>query len=194
MYAVGQGVPQNYFKAKQYFLQAADKGHAKSLDGLGHMYSIGYGVSSIDEQKALYYYQQAADKGDINAMLTLGNFYQYGITVPIDIPKAQQYYLRIVQHYQESVHNGNVEAILEIAEIYYLYLENEQEAIKYYQQAANKGNVVAKTKLGYLYSNGFKEGIENDYLREYLQLACLDNLSTACEILAKMNQYTPKNN
>ncbi|MBR0185151.1 MAG: SEL1-like repeat protein [Synergistaceae bacterium] len=69
-YYYGRGVKMDNEKAAEYYLQAANAGHANAQYTLGHMYRFGYGVNK-DLQKARYWYQQAADQGNATARVQL---------------------------------------------------------------------------------------------------------------------------
>lgn len=62
-YYCGRGVTMDKKKAFEYFLRAAEGGHAGAQDYLGHMYRYGQGVGK-DLQKARYWLQKAADQGN----------------------------------------------------------------------------------------------------------------------------------
>ena len=48
MYANGQGVPQDYGKARQWYEKAAAQGLAAAQGNLGVMYANGHGVPQDD--------------------------------------------------------------------------------------------------------------------------------------------------
>ena len=63
MYHMGQGVPQDYTKAVQWYRRAAEKGNAASQANLGVMYAKGTGVSR-DLVQAYVWYDLAATQGE----------------------------------------------------------------------------------------------------------------------------------
>ncbi|WP_162984147.1 tetratricopeptide repeat protein, partial [Helicobacter felis] len=63
MYGDGQGVPQDYQKAIEYYQKAADMGHAVAFLALGVLYENGQGVAQ-DYDKARRYFQKAVEIGD----------------------------------------------------------------------------------------------------------------------------------
>ncbi len=63
MYHMGQGVPQDYMKAVQWYRRAAEKGNAASQANLGVMYAKGTGVSR-DLVQAYVWYDLAATRGE----------------------------------------------------------------------------------------------------------------------------------
>ena len=62
MYASGQGVEQDYAKAKEWYEKAANQGNAIAQNNLGLMYEYGNGVAQSDLEAAKWY-QKAADQG-----------------------------------------------------------------------------------------------------------------------------------
>ena len=69
LYQNGQGVPQDYVKAREWYEKAADKGSAFAMTNLGLLYQNGRGVPQ-DYGKARKWYEKAADKGNAYAMNT----------------------------------------------------------------------------------------------------------------------------
>jgi len=66
------GYPQDYTKALELYLRAAESGHASSYTCIGYLYEFGKGVE-IDKKKAKHYWELAAIGGDMNARHNLGN-------------------------------------------------------------------------------------------------------------------------
>ena len=63
MYYQGEGVKQNYSKAREWFEKAAKQGHARAQFNLGFMYANGSGVEQSDSL-AMRWYGRAAAQGD----------------------------------------------------------------------------------------------------------------------------------
>ena len=76
-YYYGWGVAMDNKKAYEYFLQAAEGGHADAQFYLGLMYRYGQGVDN-DLQKARYWLQKAADQGHQPSSKELYNMTRYG--------------------------------------------------------------------------------------------------------------------
>lgn len=66
LYQKGTGVPQNYYKAAELFLKAAEGGESDAAVNLGHCYEMGWGCERNIE-KATHYMKMAADKGNTAA-------------------------------------------------------------------------------------------------------------------------------
>ena len=60
LYAHGQGVAQDYGKAREWFQKAADAGNTTAMDNLGGLYEGGKGVAQ-DHAKALEWFQKSFD-------------------------------------------------------------------------------------------------------------------------------------
>jgi TPR repeat protein len=91
LYAKGQGVAQDYAKAFEWYVKAADKGDASAMSNLGLFYANGQGVAQ-DYAKAREWYEKAAAKGDASAMHNLGTLYQRGYGVAQDYGKARDWF------------------------------------------------------------------------------------------------------
>ena len=63
IYGSGQGVAQDYAKAREWFEKAAAKDDARAMRLLGVLYDNGYGVT-LDYAKAREWYEKAAANGD----------------------------------------------------------------------------------------------------------------------------------
>src|SRR5262249_9752057 len=70
LYANGQGVAQDYAKARRWYEKAADKGETTAMLNLGLLYDNGQGVAQ-DYAKAREWYEKAAAKGNANATINL---------------------------------------------------------------------------------------------------------------------------
>jgi TPR repeat protein len=90
-YHNGEGVAQDYAKAREWYEKAADKGNADAMTNLGWLYHNGEGVAQ-DLAKARELYEKAADKGNVDAMTNLGTLYQKGEGVAQDYAKAREWY------------------------------------------------------------------------------------------------------
>lgn len=64
-------------KAVEFFMKAAEGGHAKAQFYLGLCYEKGWGVSQ-DFQQARYWYQKAAEQGFAEARKNLDNLNKNG--------------------------------------------------------------------------------------------------------------------
>jgi TPR repeat protein len=88
MYLTGEGMPQDYKQAVNWFTKAAEQGFAMAQFNLGYMYKNGEGVSQ-DYTKALDWYTKAAEQGFAKAQYNLGLIYvEGGEGIPQDYNKG----------------------------------------------------------------------------------------------------------
>ncbi|KAG0195493.1 hypothetical protein BGX33_003186, partial [Mortierella sp. NVP41] len=103
IYRDGEGVPQDYAQAMEYFSMAADQGHvsAQAADqgyvlgqnSIGAMYYMGQGVPK-NHQKAIEWFLKAADQDDARAQYYLGIMRRIGEGIPQDYQKAMKWLLK----------------------------------------------------------------------------------------------------
>ena len=67
----------------EWYLKAADQGHASAQYNIGILYYIGQGVPQ-DYSQAMEWYLKAADQGNANAQYNIGSLYFNGHGVPQD--------------------------------------------------------------------------------------------------------------
>jgi uncharacterized protein len=91
LYSEGQGLPQNYHEAKDWFKKAADQGHANAQVNLGTLYSLGQGAPYSDHM-ALFWFQKAAEQRNALAFAKIGMMYERGRGVPQDLIEAHMWY------------------------------------------------------------------------------------------------------
>lgn len=91
MYEYGQGVPQDYAKAMEYYTKAANQGFAGAQNNLGLMYKNGQGVPE-DYFRAVEWFTKAANQGSAGGQTNLGIMYEDGKGVPQDNIKAKAYF------------------------------------------------------------------------------------------------------
>lgn len=87
MYAIGEGVPEDYAEAIRWFRLAIEQGNAVAQNGLAVMYSRGWGVPE-DYVEAARWYRLAAEQGYASAQSNLGLTYLYGAGLPQDYAEA----------------------------------------------------------------------------------------------------------
>ena len=102
LYHRGLGVEQDFLKAREYFKQAADKGHDLAQYSLATMYAFGHGGPQ-DYDTAVQLFQKAANRGTAQAQYNLGVFYENGYGVTRDLGEARRWYrLAAAQNLQEA--------------------------------------------------------------------------------------------
>jgi TPR repeat protein len=87
LYQRGQGVPQDYTEAGDWYRQAAAQGHASAQDQLGSLYYYGQGVPQ-DYVQAHVWYNLAAAQGQEEAVTARDQIAK--ILTPKQIAEAQQ--------------------------------------------------------------------------------------------------------
>ncbi len=91
---MGQGVPQDYVKARDLFRKVCDGGEPVGCSGLALLYWEGHGVEQSDA-KAAELYSLACNAGEyMYGCPFLGRFHQEGIGMPRDLAKARELYQR----------------------------------------------------------------------------------------------------
>ena len=71
MYDQGEGVPQDYKLAVEWYRIAAEQGEARAQSNLGYMYDQGKGVPQ-DYKLAVEWHRKAAEQGNAMGVVLLG--------------------------------------------------------------------------------------------------------------------------
>jgi len=134
---------EDYKSAFNYFLKAADQGHAGAQNALGVMYAKGMGVVQNDNQ-AVYWLRKAADQGDANAQCTLGIIYANGMGV-VQNDKQAVYWL------WKAADQGNADAQYSLGFMYEngrgVLTQDDEQSVYWYSKAAEQGHADAQYKL-----------------------------------------------
>lgn len=91
LYEDGNGVRQDYRKAKEWYKKAAEQGHAKAQYFLGGLYYFARGVQQ-DYHKAKEWYEKAAEQENAGAQFALGVLYENGHGVRQEYATAKEWY------------------------------------------------------------------------------------------------------
>ena len=156
----GNGVPQNYTEAFNYFLKAAENGDSNSQERLGYLYYMGYGVKK-NAAKAAEWWLKAAEQGDAVAQCCLGSRYHNGEGV-------EQNYAEAFKWFSMAAEQGDAMAQNNVGCCYENGCGVEQnyaEALKWYSMAAEQGLAAGQNNLGDLYCDGI--GVEQDYVEAF---------------------------
>ena len=124
LYVSGNGVPQDYAQARQWFEKAAVQGDGIAQSNLGVLYDNGWGVPQ-DYTKARQWYEKAAVQGDGIAQSNLGGLYTQGRGVPQDYTKARQWY-------EQAAAQGYVRAQIPLGMLYVVGLGVPQNDVRAY--------------------------------------------------------------
>ena len=91
MYAKGQGVKQDDFKAVKWYRKAAEQGYADAQANLGSAYSAGRGVRQ-DYIEAVKWFKKAAENGSADGQFKLGLVYLIGQSIQKDRTLAKEWF------------------------------------------------------------------------------------------------------
>jgi TPR repeat protein len=163
LYAHGQGAPQDWQKAKDWYLKAAGQGVAAAQYNLGVMYANGEGVPK-DPAEAEKWFTKAAQQGIGAAQATLGRMYSEGGAAFPNYAEAEKWY-------RKAAEQGDAAAAFELGVMYDIgqgVKQDVKEALKWYHTAADAGYAAAFTNIGVLYYNG--EGVKHDLVQSYAWL------------------------
>jgi TPR repeat protein len=155
IYHYGEGVEQDYAKAREWYGRAANKGRTRAMNGLGLLYLKGLGVPQ-DYNKAREWFEKAAAKGEVSGMFNLGLLYGY----TRDYAKAVEWYKRSIDIYDDAEAMRNLGLLYASPGVPQDY-QDYAKAREWLEKAANKGEAGAMNDLASLYANG--QGVEQDY-------------------------------
>lgn len=142
------GVARDYAEALRLYRLSAAQGFAMSMQALGRMYTMGYGVVEKDFEESVRWYYLGAVRGSSTCMSALGGKFLYGIGVSRDPVEALKW-LRL------AVDRGDVTAGYYMGQAHELGIGVEKdvtEAIRWYRRAAEGGSSIAKERLSKLES------------------------------------------
>jgi TPR repeat protein len=148
IYASGDGVPQDYVEAVNFFRKAADQGDADAQFNLGLMYANGNGVIR-DHSEAADWYRKAADQGDPDALNSLGTIYYDGEGVPQD-------YIEAANWFRKAADQGDPDAQFNLGLMHANgngITQDNVEASNWFRKAADQGHADALRELGLIYVN-----------------------------------------
>ncbi len=137
MYDEGQGVRQDYNKAKEWYEKAADLGSEWAMNNLGAMYHDGKGVRQ-DYSKARELYERSAAQGFARAQRNLGVMYEHGQSVRQDYSKAKEWYEKAATGLL-----GDEQAQCDLGVMYALGLgvkQNDKTAREWFGKACDNGS------------------------------------------------------
>ncbi|MFT5796423.1 MAG: TPR repeat protein [Candidatus Azotimanducaceae bacterium] len=145
LYQEGQGVPQDYVKARSLYEPAAKAGNGNALNNLGLLYVRGHGVGQ-DYTFASTLFAAASEMGIQSAMANLGVLYANGFGVPLDEQKAEELF--------KLAGRGVVPVAGEISRFVYdprlNTLVKTESNILAISKASTAGDPIAQFQLGWL--------------------------------------------
>lgn len=146
IYYVGKGVVQDYAKAIEFFLVAAEHDHEGAKYELAEMYKYGLGVS-INYEKAFKWYRSAAEQGHSEAQAELGSMYEYGMGTDSNDAESVKWYLAAAKQ-------GNSGANFHLGRHCQFKTHKYVDAIQYYRSAALGGHAEAAASLFWMFYFG----------------------------------------
>jgi hypothetical protein len=159
-YESGNGVFQDYNKARKAYSASANRGKLNALIKLGIYYQYGRGVEK-DYKKAIAYFEKAEEKGTeqfkLKVALLLAELYA-------DIADKEDSSDSVFYWKLRAAELFHIESQMYVADAYFGgngVEQNYEKAIEWYKKAAKNTNLTAMTKLGYIYTNGL--GVDIDY-------------------------------
>ncbi len=176
-YYWGREVRQNFSKAFNLYLQAAERGDTEAQYIVGGMYFKGIGTER-NLKEAFKWLYKAAEKGKSTpqSQKILGQEFLVGRVVPKN-------YSQSVQWYKMASENGDHDAQNELAFLYYVGRGVEQDfkkAFQWFEKAARGGLVIAQYNVGIMWytGNGVKQ---SNLIKAYswLNLAASNGYSQA---------------
>ncbi len=157
-YYNGQGVPQDYAKAMEWFRKAAAAGIGRAMNNIGMLYTNGQGVPQ-DYAKAMEWFRKGAAAGSGLAMNNIGVHYDNGQGAPQDYAKAMEWYRKAAAAgsgdamYNIGVHYDNGQGVP----------QDYAKAMEWFRKAAAAGSGLAMCNVGTLYASG--QGVPQDYAK-----------------------------
>ena len=123
---------QNYKKAFELFLKAAENGDSFAQNNLGYFWDEGIYVKK-NVQKALFWYKKAVKQGDGSAATNIALNY-----------KEQQKYSKALWWFHKAANLLDHDAYYEIAQLYehgYGVKKNTSNALKFYRKAVSAKHI-----------------------------------------------------
>lgn len=135
LYALGDGVTQDYQRAATLFKTAAEEGVTEAEYNIAVMYAEGLGTPR-DPNQAVFWYRKAAAQGSASAAFNLGVAYSNGVGVERSMEQAAQWFRRAAE-------GGVVNAQFNIGLLYERgdgVSPSQVEAYAWYAAAATRGD------------------------------------------------------
>ena len=157
VYRRGEGVPQNFVRAAEWYAAAADQGLSAAMNALAGLYAGGLGVPN-DPARAYDLVTTAAESGEAEYLHNLAAVTEAGIGTPADPARAADLYAK-------AAGQGWADSAVALALLYQDGRGVPQDiprAVELYTAPANAGHPRAQNNLGLILSRG-EGGVEQDY-------------------------------
>lgn len=147
LYALGEGVTQDYERAAGLFKSAAEQGVTEAEYNIAVMYAEGLGIKR-DPKRAVEWYRKAAAQGSASAAFNLGVAYSNGVGVKQSMSEAAQWF-------GKAAEAGVVNAQFNLGLLYERgegVAASPVEAYAWYSAAAARGDSGAEQRRDHLAS------------------------------------------
>lgn len=175
------GVTINTLKAKDWLVEAAERGHLESVYLLAEHYAEpGHDVYPF---KAIELFTAAAKRGHSKAQIHLANYYLEGYYIEKDYSEAMKWY-------RSASKQGVSEADYNLGVMYKLGKAVEQspeKAVSHFRMAAEAGHAAAQFNMGLAYYTGY--GVQKNLLEAeaWLKRALASGHTEAAMLLTNIN-------
>jgi TPR repeat protein len=184
MYAHGDGVPQDFKLAFDWYQKSASQGDAYAQNRLGELFQFGHGVK-LDLAAAASWYRKAAEQGSAEGQANIGWMYQVGQGVPRDDKTALLWFQKAAAQNSATAQNS--------LGVMYQYGQGVPidlaASVGWYRKSAEQGNTVAQNNLGVMYQYGYGVAIDLaaavDWYRKAAQLGDAPGQRNLGEMLQK---------
>lgn len=171
MYHVGDGVSQNFRKARELYSKSCDLGLASGCTHLGYMYENGH--AGYQPLKAAELYTKACNMGDMIACASVAKLYENGTGVAEDMQKA-------VDNYDKACDGGDGKSCAHLG-LLYEQDGNDVYAAIYYQKACDANEADVCSDLGIMYLNGKGVNVDEKKAYQLFQKACSLGDESGCK-------------
>ena len=176
---------KDYTNAMEWYLKAANQGHAQAQVMIGWYYKNGYAVEA-NTDKALDWYLKAAKQGYAQAQYLAGAVYN-----------DRKDYTNAAKWYQKAADQDHASAQINLGALYNNgqgVAQDFKKAVEWYQKSAYQGNVYAQNNLGWMYEKG--RGVPQDFVKaaEWYERAANKDFALAKKNLARIQEFLPKDN
>ncbi len=178
----GQGIPVNYARALQLYLQAAARGDAEAQFIVGGMLYKGQGTDP-NQREAFKWLRRAERQGKTSpeSLAILGAMFLQGTGVP-------QNYQEAMKRLTVAAEHGDVSAKKNLAFMYYNGFggnKNFAKALALYTEAGLQGDLAAQNNVGLMHVNGL--GTNVDRVQGYAWYSLAASQGNTSSIVARNN-------
>lgn len=179
MYHVGDGVKQNFSKAKELYTQACALGMGSGCSSLGYLYENGQ--IGRNYAKAAEVYEKGCVLGDADSCASLAILYENGNGVSEDLQQA-------VNYYDRACSAGLASSCAHLA-LLYEQAENYEYAAIYHQNGCDANDAKECSLIARMYYYGQGVSQNEQKAKELFKKSCDLGDETGCK-----NYQVVKNN